>query len=153
MSGLICVLLLFKPIVDLIDINGLYTNFVVFLSAKTIGGLLRIPCSYDGSIIGLPAISLDVRFGCNGLEAVIMFAIAVIVFPAPWRIKLKGILAGFVIIQFLNILRIAVLAYVGVYHKGVFDVIHMYFAQVIMIAVVLGILMVYLNYVRGHNPS
>ncbi|KJU87490.1 conserved hypothetical protein, membrane [Candidatus Magnetobacterium bavaricum] len=152
LSALFCTLLLFRPVTEMIDINGLYTHLIVFLSTKTIGGLFNIPCTYSDSFILLPHITLDVKFGCNGLEAVILYTVAIIVFPATWRFKLQGIVAGFVIIQFFNIVRIAVLAYAGVYHGDIFELIHAYLAQVMMIAVVLGMLVIYFNYVKGQAP-
>ncbi|MBF0605944.1 MAG: archaeosortase/exosortase family protein [Candidatus Magnetobacterium sp. LHC-1] len=151
LSALVCTLLLLRPVTEIIDINGLYTHLVVFLSAKTISGVFNIPCIHSDSFILLPSISLDVRFGCNGLEAVILYVIAIIVFPAPWRLKLQGAVVGFVLLQFFNIIRIAALAYTGVYHRDFFDLIHVYLAQVVMIAIVLGMLIVYLNYVRGQD--
>jgi len=54
----------FTPLQKIIDINGLYTQGVVATTAKLLG-ILSIPCTYHGSIIQLPSISLDVKFGCN----------------------------------------------------------------------------------------
>jgi len=134
----------FKPIYDIIDINDVYTKSVVVLSSKIIG-LTGVMCTYQGSVIVLPALSLDVKFGCNGLEAVMIYAIAVAAYPAPWKRKLMGIAAGFFILQTANILRIVLLALSGVYLKGLFDFIHIYIAQGMMIALSLGIFFVYLN--------
>jgi exosortase/archaeosortase family protein len=127
----------FKPIHDIIDINDVYTKSVV--------GLTGVMCAYQGSVIVLPALSLDVKFGCNGLEAVMIYAITVAAYPAPWKRKLMGIAAGFFILQTANILRIVLLALSGVYMKGLFDFIHIYIAQGMMIALSLGIFFVYLN--------
>ena len=85
-------------------------------------------------------------FGCNGLEAVMIYAVAVLTFPASWRNRIIGIIAGFVVIQVLNLIRIVALAYAGVYHKELFDLIHVYVAQGVMIAVALGTFVIYLTY-------
>jgi exosortase H (IPTLxxWG-CTERM-specific) len=148
LMGTFFLLIGLKPIQNIVDLNGLYTKGVVLLTSKILKGL-TIPATYQGSIIQLPSIALDVRFGCNGLEAVLIYSIAVIAFPALWRHKLIGIFAGFFIIQVINILRIASLAYSAVYLKNLFEYIHIYIAQGMMIAVSLGIFFVYLNYAKS----
>ena len=137
----------FTPIQKVIDVNGLYTQGVVTATAKTLG-ILNIPCTYRGSIIQLPTISLDVKFGCNGLEAVMIYSVAVIAFPATWKKRLLGIISGFFIIQVINVLRIAGLAYSGIHFQHLFQYIHIYIAQGMMIAVSLGIFFIYLHYLH-----
>ncbi len=137
----------FTPFQKIIDINGIYTQGVVAATAKLLG-VMGIRCSYAGSIIQLPAISLDVKFGCNGLEAVMIYSVAVLAFPASWKKKFMGIVAGFVVIQAVNILRIAGLGYSGMRFPDMFEYIHIYIAQGMMIAVALGVFFVYLNYAR-----
>ncbi len=142
----------FEPIKQVIDLNGVYTEGVVKVTAWLIG-LFNIPVTVDGSILRLPSISLDVRFGCNGLEAVMIYSVAVITFPSKWRDKIVGILAGFLLIQLINVFRIAGLAYSGVYHRQLFDIIHIYVAQGVMIAIALGVFLLYLRYTGRKNES
>jgi exosortase H (IPTLxxWG-CTERM-specific) len=144
----------FKPIHNIIDVNDVYTKSVVVLSSKILR-LTGVSCTYQGSIIALPALSLDVKFGCNGLEAVMIYAIAVVAYPAHWKKKLVGIAAGFLVLQAANILRILLLAYSGIHLKGLFQFIHVYIAQGIMIALALAVFFLYLNYAKkvetAHN--
>jgi exosortase H (IPTLxxWG-CTERM-specific) len=111
-------------------------------------GIMGIPCTHAGSIIQLPSIALDIKFGCNGLEAVMIYSVAVLAFPASWTKKLIGMTAGFVVIQAVNIVRIAGLGYSGIHFPGMFEYIHIYVAQGMMIAVALGVFFIYLNYAR-----
>ncbi|HET6515215.1 MAG TPA: exosortase H [Thermodesulfovibrionales bacterium] len=141
-----------KPIQDMIDLNGIYTQGVV----RTTSDLLRfmsIPCSYQGSVIRLPSISLDVKFGCNGLEAVMIYSVAVIAFPSTAKKKIIGIALGFFVIQVINILRIASLAYAALHFKGLFEYLHIYVAQGMMIAVSLGLFFLYLDYARNDKTA
>jgi len=103
--------------------------------------------------ITLHNIVLNVEFGCNGLEAVMIYAVAVLTFPASWRQKLIGILFGFLIIQVLNLIRVIGLAYAGVYHREFFDIIHLYVAQGIMIAVALLAFIIYLTYIGNERRT
>lgn len=137
----------FKPLFTIIDVNGLYTQSVVMVTSKILG-LLGVLCTYRGSVIVLPTLSLDVKFGCNGLEAVMMYATAVLAYPAQWKKKTIGIGAGFLVLQTTNIARIVLLAYAGIHLKGLFEYIHVYIAQGIMIALALGVFFIYLNYAK-----
>jgi exosortase H (IPTLxxWG-CTERM-specific) len=141
-----------KPVQNVIDLNGLYTKGVVILTSKILE-VLTIPSTYQGSVIKLPSIALDVRFGCNGLEAVMIYSVAVIAFPASWKDKLMGILGGFLVIQVINILRISSLAYSAIHFKDLFEYIHIYIAQGMMIAVSLGVFFIYLNYAKASQKA
>lgn len=141
-----------KPVQNVIDLNGLYTKGVVILTSKILE-VLTIPSTYQGSVIKLPSIALDVRFGCNGLEAVMIYSVAVIAFPASWKDKLMGILGGFLVIQVINILRISSLAYSAIHFKNLFEYIHIYIAQGMMIAVSLGVFFIYLNYAKASQKA
>jgi exosortase/archaeosortase family protein len=145
LMGIFFLLFGLAPIQKYIDINNLYSRSIVFVTHSVLS-LMQIQSSYHGTIIDLPNISLDVMFGCNGLEAVMIYSIAVIAFPARWRKRLTGITAGFIVIQIINIIRIVALAYSAVHFKAMFKTIHIYVAQGIMIAVALGIFLIYLNY-------
>jgi exosortase H (IPTLxxWG-CTERM-specific) len=154
LMGAFFVLIGFKPIQDIFDLNGIYTTGVVVVTSKLLG-LIHIPCTYQGSLINLPSISLDIKFGCNGLEAVMIYSVAVAAFPSTWKNKLIGVVAGFIVIQTVNILRIASLAYSGIHFKSMFEYIHIYIAQGMMIAVSLGVFFLYLHYAGTgtRNPA
>ena len=152
LMGAFFLLIGLKSIQNIIDLNGLYSKGVVILTSKILE-ILGIPSSYQDSVIKLPSIALDVKFGCNGLEAVMVYTVAVIAFPAPWKMKLIGIAGGFVAIQVFNILRIASLAYSAIRFRSFFEYIHIYVAQGLMIAVSLGIFFVYLNYATSSQRT
>jgi exosortase H (IPTLxxWG-CTERM-specific) len=152
LMGLFFFVIGFTPFQKIIDVNGIYTHVIVVFTAKLLG-IAGISCAYQGSIIQLPSIALDVKFGCNGLEAVMIYSVAVIAFPASWKKRFFGILLGLIVIQTVNILRIAALAYSGIHFKNLFEYIHIYVAQGMMIAVSLGIFFIYLNYAQSRRPA
>ncbi|MDA8082675.1 MAG: exosortase H [Nitrospiraceae bacterium] len=135
----------FVPLQRVFDVNGVYTGMITKITAKILG-VAGIPAVCQGSVIALPSISLDVKFGCNGLEAVMIYAVAVIAFPASWKKKALAILAGLVIIQVINVLRIAGLAYAGIHYRQLFEYMHIYVAQGMMIAVSFFTFLGYLHY-------
>ncbi len=152
LMGVFFLLIGLKPVQEVLDINGGYSNAIVLLTAKILG-LIGVTSTYSGSLINLPSISLDVEFGCNGLEAVMIYTVAILTFPATWKNRLMGFVAGFLVIQVLNLIRIVALAYAGVYHRDLFDLIHIYVAQGVMIAVALGTFVLYLTYISHGQPK
>ena len=99
--------------------------------------------------------SADGRFviaierGCNGIEAVIILIAAIVAFPAPWRHRLAGLLAGFLAIQLLNVVRIVSLFWLGLWNRTWFDWFHLYLWQAL---IVLDALIVFLVWVRTLPP-
>lgn len=146
LMGIFFLLIGLNSFKEILDINGVYTQSIVAICSLITNGL-GIPATYSGSLIKLPTIILDIEFGCNGLEAVMIYAVAVLAYPASWKHKLLGLLAGFIVIQVLNIIRIAALVYTGVHYKNLFDFFHVYIAQGIMIAVSLAVFICYLYFV------
>jgi exosortase H (IPTLxxWG-CTERM-specific) len=141
-----------QPVKNIFDLNGLYTQGVVIISAN-LANILCISAQYHGSVIMLPSVSLDVQFGCNGLEAVMIYSVAVLAYPAGWKKKLLGIIAGFVILQTVNIIRIVFLIYSSMHFKKLFEFIHIYIAQGIMIALSLGVFFLYLTYTKNDKNA
>ena len=82
---------------------------------------------------GKPGPGLDLRTGCNGLVAVIVFLAAILAFPSTWKEKLFGFLLGLVVIQGFNVIRIGVLYYLHLHQRKLFDMVHIYVAQSILI--------------------
>ena len=83
--------------------------------------------------------------GCNGVEAVIMLAAAMLAFPAPWRHKALGLALGFVAVQGLNVLRIVSLFALGQWSREVFEIAHLYVWQAL---IMLDVLVVWWIWVR-----
>ena len=136
-----------KHVQNIIDITGLYSESIVVFTSKMLG-IMGMASTYHGSIIEFPSISFDVRFGCNGLETVMIFAIGVAAFPGPWEKKVLGIAAGLIVLQSANLIRIVFLAWSGVYYKSIFEIMHLYVASGMMIALALLTFLVYLNVLR-----
>lgn len=109
--------------------------------------------SFDDQVMSQGVIirSLDTGFavsieaGCNGVEAIIVLAAALLAFPAPWKHKLIGLALGFVAVQSLNLVRIISLFYLGQWNRTVFDWAHLYIWQAL---IMLDVLIVFLIWLR-----
>ena len=145
LMGLFMTLIGLEPIKKVMDINGLYTHMIIYFTEL----LLRpfgVVQGISGTVINVKGMSMDIRFGCNGLEAFLIYTVGILSFPAGFEKKIVGIIGGFLVLQILNILRIGLLGLSGVYLAKYFQYIHIYVAQGVMIAIALVIFLVWLNY-------
>ena len=93
----------------------------------------------QGTILRGRRFAVNIRNGCNGVEAMLIFLAAVLAFPAPWRSRLVGLALGILVIQAVNLVRVVALFLTGAYFPRFFDSSHTVVWQtvVILCAVVL----------------
>ena len=127
-------------------VSRAYSDFIVILVSALLKGT-GVPTISHGDIITLPSMSLQVSFGCNGLEAVMLYAAAVISFPASLKKKLIGVAAGLFLIQVFNVIRLYGLACSTLFVKEYFEFIHLYVAQSLSIVTSLVTFFIYLKFV------
>jgi len=130
---------------SLLNINGYFSEFVTAISANVM--MLFTTVSYENHFIHLSNGSLEVLFGCNGLESIILYIAAILAYPASKQAKVYGFIIGFVVINIINIFRIVTLGYVHLYYQSIFSVMHDYITQNIMIVLVFVVFVVYLNWI------
>jgi archaeosortase B (VPXXXP-CTERM-specific) len=73
---------------------------------------------------------------CTGLYEALLLGAALLAFPTTWTKALLGFAIGFPMIYAMNIMRICLLLVTGRYMGSWFDLLHVYFWQVPMIAMV-----------------
>ncbi|HUP23494.1 MAG TPA: exosortase H [Thermoanaerobaculia bacterium] len=124
----------------LLSLNAVDRVFVVpftALVAKVSGWLLDVigqDVTMRGTQIVSPRFAVDIKNGCNGLETVVVFASAVLAFPAAWRTKLFGLVGGIAAIQVINLVRVVALFLTGAYFPSFFDSSHTVVWQSIVVA-------------------
>jgi len=89
--------------------------------------------------------AVSIESGCNGVEATIVLLAAILAFPAPWKHRLMGLVAGVVAVQGLNVIRVISLFYLGQWNLDVFEWAHLYVWQAL---IMLDVLIVWLVWVR-----
>ncbi len=95
--------------------------------------------------------AVAIEAGCNGVEATIVLVAAMLAMPAPWKLKLVGIGAGFVAIQAMNLLRIISLFYLGQWNKTAFDWAHLYVWQALIMLDVLIVFLIWLRFLPARQ--
>ncbi|MET0792631.1 MAG: archaeosortase/exosortase family protein [Polyangiaceae bacterium] len=78
--------------------------------------------------------SLQIVRNCDAIEVNILFASAVLAFPAPWRGRLVALIGGLVPLVLLNVARICVLYFIGVQREAWFAVAHEEILPLVLIA-------------------
>jgi exosortase H (IPTLxxWG-CTERM-specific) len=86
-----------------------------------------------GTVIQGPRFAVNIRNGCNGIEAMLIFLAAVLAFPAPWRSRLLGLALGAIAIQIVNLVRVVSLYLTGAYFPKLFDASHTVIWQSVVI--------------------
>ncbi len=109
-----------------------FTGLVVDASAFVLRSFHQ-PIDVTGTVIRSPRFALDVRNGCNGVEAMMVLAAAMLAFPATLRSRAIGLVAGSIAIQILNLVRVSSLVWLGEHHRRFFDFVHVGVWQSIVI--------------------
>ena len=88
--------------------------------------------------------AVSIQAGCNGIEAAIVLLAAMLAFPAPWKHRLFGMACGLAAVQALNLVRVISLFYVGQWSMGVFEWMHLYLWQALIMLDVLVVALVWM---------
>jgi len=115
-----------------------YTDFVA-ASSRLFLQLLGIEAHGQGSLISSPQFTVNILYVCNGIEATAIFFATILGFPSSWKNKLVGLMIGYPVIFFINILRIAALFIIGFRIPEIFETVHYYYAQAFVILATIGV--------------
>jgi exosortase/archaeosortase family protein len=98
----------------------------VEVQARLAGELVRLfdrAVTVSGNLI-TGRFSLAIVLDCAAIDAQALFAATVLAFPASWRRRVAGLAAGLAMITAVNLVRIAILYFVGVRWPRYFDFLH-----------------------------
>lgn len=115
-----------------------FTEGLAHVSAALLN-LLGEGVTVHGTLIQGRGFAVDIKGGCNGVEAMLLLCAAIGAFDAPWRARLMGLLAGSAALMTFNLVRIVSLYMIGLRWRRLFDTFHLAVWQTIMFAVAAGI--------------
>jgi exosortase/archaeosortase family protein len=128
---------------SIIDLTG--SLVVVFL--KPFG----VSADYADTVITVSGFTMHIDLECTAMYFLSIFSAAVIASPCHnISYKIKGILAGGVIIVFINVLRIAVLGVFGTNFPAIFDFVHIYLWQG---AFAIAVFIIWLSWNQGPSAD
>lgn len=106
-----------------------YTSFIASLSSRILG-LIGVDATVDGTRILSPRFSVEIRKGCDGLEAALLLICATIAYPfSRLRIRLLALTSGYPLIFVLNLIRVVGLFLIGLNRPALVEFVHTYVAQ------------------------
>jgi exosortase family protein XrtM len=91
------------------------------------------PVWHDRTSLMTTGIVMEIRRGCDGVEAWLLLVTAFMVFPNSWRRRLRAILYGTVLIFTLNLIRIVSMLHIVIARPQWFDIAHGLVWQSIMV--------------------
>lgn len=96
---------------------------------------------HHGTRLQSPGFAVNVKNGCNGIEAMLVYLAAVLVFPVSWKGRAIGVGLGLLVLPIVNLLRIVALFLTGLHAPGIFATSHTVIWQtvVLLVAVLLWI--------------
>jgi exosortase H (IPTLxxWG-CTERM-specific) len=126
---------------SLVGFSGLLIGFC--------GGHVRV----EGAVLRDPftGFAIEMRDGCNAANVTILLWSAMLAFPAAWRIKAVGLLAGSLAIHAVNIVRFISLFYLGLYSASLFEFAHAYLWECMLVLDTMVIFGLWVNRVSGSS--
>jgi exosortase H (IPTLxxWG-CTERM-specific) len=126
-------------------IKPVYFHVVIpfneFLAWST-AGMLRLlgteGVTASGAGVSSPGFGFTIAEGCNGIYALAIVLAGIIAFPARWKPKLAGLVMATVFVMALNYIRLLTLWYAGNSLAWLFDTIHLYIWEFVIIALGAG---------------
>jgi exosortase H (IPTLxxWG-CTERM-specific) len=128
------------------------------LLADASGWLMRLfddQVTTSGKIISstVQPFAVSIEPGCNGIEAMIVLLAGIMAVRAPLGYKVAGLLAGFVAIQGLNLVRIISLYYLGLWDREIFEWAHLYVWQALIILDSLVVFLVWAHFLPSATQT
>lgn len=142
----VAVLLVLYAVVALNQVNDAVILPFTALVARASALLLRVlegSVAAEGTVMRSARFALDVRNGCNGVEATILLVAAILAFPATLRSRIAGLIGASIAIELLNVIRLASLFWLGEHYRSVFDLFHVAVWQSLIILAAISMFVIW----------
>lgn len=130
--------------------NHIFEPIVAFYAAAS-GKMLTwlgFKVSVSGTMLYSSMLTLNIKRGCDAIEATALFVSAVLAFPVAFRKKIPALIIGVFTLVAVNFIRIITLFITGVKHPSLFNFMHDQIWQIIYIAIAVLMLFIWLQSVR-----
>jgi exosortase/archaeosortase family protein len=137
----------------LFSLGGLHTRMEPLqrwiARASTAGAnWLGADAAVTGTIIRLDRTALEINHECTGVFVLLVYAMFVLAYPAPWRQRLSGVVSGAALLTGVNVARLIVLTWIASQKPGLFAYFHEYFFQGVFVALLAFLASVWTEQVR-----
>lgn len=108
------------------------------IAAAVVLRMARQNVQSAGTLLTQRAYAVDVKNGCNGIEAIALLVAALGAFPAPWRARIAAIVIGGLLVVAVNIFRIVSLFVILRDYPAMFEFMHVVVWQIALFLLVIG---------------
>ena len=125
-----------------------YFAFLENITAFILGFLLRIfgvDAAVTGNTVTMDRLSLRIIDECTAMFGSIVYLSCVLAYPTDPKKKLIGIVLGIPCLYAINMVRLIVLAFVGLSSPEIFEFVHTYLWQTIFIVFVIVIWLIWVD--------
>jgi exosortase H (IPTLxxWG-CTERM-specific) len=144
-------LLAWRPVND--HLVEPFTSLIARASGVTLQAIGQ-DVTRHGTVLRSPEFAVNIRNGCNGVEAMVILLAAIFAYPAPWKARLLGLGLGALVIQAVNLVRVVGLFLTGAYFPRLFDSSHTLVWQSVVILVALLVWLFWAQRLaRGPRPT
>ena len=117
-----------------------YFAFLENITASILGFLLRIfgvDATVTGNTVTMDRLSLRIIDECTAMFGSIVYISCVLAYPTDPKKKIVGIALGIPCLYAINMVRLIILAFVGLFIPEIFEFVHTYLWQTIFIIFVI----------------
>ena len=142
--------------VSFLNESRLMVEFFVFNAhtATLVLDLLGIEAIAKGCLVLGEGQSIQVAFGCDGSQALLVLGACVVAYPASVVQRLVGLAVGIPLLLVLNAVRIASLFWVSVNHPGAFEQVHLFLWPALFMAGIFAIWSLWIRWtLRGREED
>jgi exosortase H (IPTLxxWG-CTERM-specific) len=117
-------------------------------ATASLAGKLLVTAGFSAAVLGdsitVGTFPVKIITECTSLYPMLLFTSFVLAHPASWRRKVMGIVVAAVIITGANLARIAIMTVIGATRPKMFEILHVYLGQVVMLLLVVGCCLLWL---------
>ena len=122
-------------------------RLVIASAAGHVLALLHENVRVVGQRVFVSGRAVEIVSSCTGIDVGIFLASAMLVFPAPWGARARGVLAAFAIVFAVNFLRVLTLCWLNADSPRAFELVHTYIWPAFISGVCLATLLVWIQLV------
>jgi len=121
--------------------------------ASVVLNIFGFGTSVTDSTLASPEMSVTVQTGCDGIEAMALFASGVLAYTATRKHKIKGLFYGLLFLFVINIVRVVHLWWTGLYMPNYFNIFHDMIWQIAFILLAILTWAFWISRIRPASPK
>lgn len=130
------------------ELFGHVRNGIASLASAVLS-LFRGDVSSTGQTVWVGGSAVEIVNGCTGVDVAIFLGSAMLVYPAAWSAKLRGVALAFAVVLATNFLRVLTLCWLNASSPRAFELVHVYVWPAFISLVCLATL---LAWIRSATP-